>query len=31
VFHVAGGMIHLVLVLALVAFVWHIVSRRKVA
>jgi Family of unknown function (DUF5670) len=29
VFHVAGGLIHLLLVIALISFVWHLVSGRK--
>lgn len=28
-FHVAGGLIHLLLVVALIAFVWHLVSGRR--
>ncbi|MEP6621107.1 MAG: lmo0937 family membrane protein [bacterium] len=27
-FHVAGGLIHLLLVLALISIVWHFVSGR---
>jgi hypothetical protein len=30
VFHVAGGLIHLLLLLALISFVWHLVAGRKV-
>jgi hypothetical protein len=29
VFHVAGGLIHLLLVLALISFVWHLFAGRK--
>lgn len=29
VFHVAGGLIHLLLVIALISFIWHLVSGRK--
>jgi len=29
VFHVAGGLIHLLLVLAIVAIVWHFLSGRR--
>jgi hypothetical protein len=29
VFHVAGGMIHLLLVIALISFVWHLFSGRR--
>lgn len=29
VFHVAGGLIHLLLVVALISFVWHLVAGRK--
>jgi hypothetical protein len=29
VFHVAGGLIHLLLVLAVVAFVWNLVTGRR--
>jgi hypothetical protein len=30
VFHVAGGLIHLLLLVAIVAFVWHLVTGRRV-
>lgn len=30
VFHVAGGLIHLLLVLAIIAFIWHLVTGRRV-
>ncbi len=30
VFHVAGGLIHLLLLLAVISLVWHLVSGRKV-
>jgi hypothetical protein len=29
VFHVAGGLIHLLLVVALISFVWHLFTGRK--
>jgi hypothetical protein len=29
VFHVAGGLIHLLLVIALISFIWHLFSGRK--
>ncbi len=29
VFHVAGGLIHLLLVVAVVAFVWQLISGRR--
>ena len=29
VFHVAGGLIHILLVVALVSFVWHLFTGRK--
>ncbi|MEO8032660.1 MAG: lmo0937 family membrane protein [Gemmatimonadota bacterium] len=29
VFHVAGGLIHLLLVLAVISLVWHLVAGRK--
>lgn len=29
IFHVAGGLIHLLLVVALVAFIWHFVAGRR--
>ena len=28
-FHVAGGLIHLLLVVALVAFIWQLVAGRR--
>ena len=28
-FHVAGGLIHLLLVLALISIVWHLVAGRR--
>ena len=31
VFHIAGGLIHLLLVVALVALVWHVVRGRTAA
>ena len=30
VFHVAGGLIHLLLLVALVSLVWHLMAGRKV-
>ena len=30
VFHVAGGLIHLLIVLAIISFVWHLFSGRRV-
>ena len=30
-FHVAGGLIHMLLILALVSIVWHFVSGRNTA
>lgn len=30
VFHVAGGLIHILLVIAIIAFIWHLVTRRRV-
>jgi hypothetical protein len=30
-FHVAGGLIHILLILALVSLVWHLVSGRNTA
>ena len=30
VFHVAGGLIHLLLLLAVISFVWHLMAGRKV-
>jgi hypothetical protein len=29
VFHAAGGLIHLLLIVALVAFIWHVVAGRR--
>ena len=29
VFHVAGGLIHLLLLVALISFVWHLFSGRR--
>jgi hypothetical protein len=29
VFHVAGGLIHLLLVIALISFIWHLFTGRK--
>ena len=29
VFHVAGGLIHLLLILALIAIVWHFIGGRR--
>ncbi|MEP7345014.1 MAG: lmo0937 family membrane protein [Gemmatimonadaceae bacterium] len=29
VFHVAGGLIHLLLIIAVISFVWHFVTGRK--
>ena len=29
VFHVAGGLIHLLLVVAVIAFIFHLLSGRK--
>jgi hypothetical protein len=29
VFHVAGGLIHLLLVIAVIAFIWHLVTGRR--
>jgi hypothetical protein len=29
VFHVAGGLIHLLLVVAIIAFIFHMVSGRR--
>ena len=31
VFHVAGGLIHLLLVVALISIVWHFLSGRRAA
>jgi hypothetical protein len=30
-FHAAGGLIHIVLVVAVIAFIWHVLSGRRVA
>jgi Family of unknown function (DUF5670) len=30
IFHVAGGLIHLLLVVALISIVWHLFQRRQV-
>jgi len=30
VFHVAGGLIHLLLLLALISILWHIVRGRRI-
>ncbi len=30
VFHVAGGIIHLLLLLATISFLWHIVGGRRI-
>ena len=29
VFHVAGGLIHLLLIVALISLIWHFVSGRR--
>jgi hypothetical protein len=29
VFHVAGGLIHLLLVLAVISILWHIITGRR--
>jgi len=29
VFHTAGGLIHILLVIALIAFVWHLITGRR--
>ncbi len=29
VFHVAGGLIHILIVVALISFVWHLFRGRK--
>ncbi len=29
VFHVAGGLIHLLLLVAIISFVWHLVAGRR--
>jgi hypothetical protein len=31
VFHVAGGIIHLLLILAVVSIIWHFVTGRRTA
>jgi hypothetical protein len=31
VFHVAGGLIHILLLLAVIAILWHFVSGRRIA
>ena len=31
VFHVAGGLIHLLLLVALISIVWHFLSGRRAA
>jgi Family of unknown function (DUF5670) len=31
VFHVAGGLIHLLLLVAVIAILWHFISRRRTA
>lgn len=28
-FHIAGGLIHILIVLAVIALIWHFVSGRK--
>jgi hypothetical protein len=28
-FHVAGGLIHILLIIAVIAVIWHFVSRRR--
>lgn len=30
-FHVAGGLIHLLLVFALISIIWHLVAGRRTA
>ena len=30
-FHVAGGLIHLLLVLALISIIWHLIAGRRTA
>ena len=30
-FHAAGGLIHIVLVVAVVLFIWHVLTGRRVA
>ena len=29
VFHVAGGLIHLILIVAIISLVWHFISGRR--
>ena len=29
VFHVAGGLIHLLLLIAIISFVWHLITGRR--
>ncbi len=29
IFHVAGGLIHLLLIIAVIAIIWHFVSGRR--
>jgi hypothetical protein len=29
VFHVAGGLIHLLLLIAIISFVWHLMAGRR--
>ena len=29
VFHIAGALIHVLVVVAVIAFIWHLVSGRK--
>jgi len=29
VFHVAGGLIHLLIVLAIISFLWHVITGRR--
>jgi len=31
VFHVAGGLIHLLLLLAVISILWHFIGRRRTA
>jgi Family of unknown function (DUF5670) len=31
VFHVAGGLIHLLLLLAVIAILWHVIGGRRTA
>jgi hypothetical protein len=30
VFHVAGGLIHLLLVVAVISILWHVITGRRV-